>query len=340
VASRPAIPFRQAIAAAAVLALPVAGCGRASLVLPVRLEPATLSASVRPGPITGYESAVRVIAAMIVTELELPLPQQFTVFVYPSRAEYERGLVRVPGISPVRAAEIADYSVGLGHHRQVFINDEALRGAPRSDWLGVVAHELTHTAQYELSGGRRGRSEQWLREGMADWVRFLVLERLGEETLRHQRERALSAVARALPALRDDPPDLLVLGSPPGWSARTVSSGDRLTYGLAFLLTDDLIRHRGFESLRAYFRAFADSDDRFGHFRRAFGRSLAEFQSEALDRIRTELERAQGQKGDESVSLADAGSEARVFDWDAQAAGTWIEKGPTPAPFMSRRGDQ
>ncbi len=48
------------------------------------------------------------------------------------------------------------------------------------------------------------------------------------------------------------------------------AAGDRLTYGIAFLLTDDLIRHRGFESLRAYFRAFADSDDRFGHFRRAF----------------------------------------------------------------------
>ncbi len=307
-----------------------------SLVLPVRLEHETISAPLRPGPITGCESAGRVIAAIIVTELALPLPQQFTAFVYPSRAAYEQGLVRMAGIQPVRAAEIADYSVGLGQHRQLFINDEALRGAPRTDWLGVVAHELAHAAQYELSGGRRGKSEQWLREGMADWVRFLVLERLEEKTFRHQRERALSAVARALPALQDDPPDLLVLGSPPGWSARTARSGDRLTYGLAFLLTDDLIRHRGLESLRAYFRAFAHSDDRFGHFRRAFGRSLAEFQSEALDRIRTELERAQGQKGGESVSLADARPEARVFDWEAQAAGIWIEKGPTSAPFTSR----
>ncbi len=328
--SRPALPLRQAIAAAAILALPGAGCGRASLVLPVRLEPETLSAPVRPGPITGYESAVRAIAAIIVTELELPLPRQFTVFVYSTRAEYHQGLVHVAGISPMRAAKIADYSVGLGHHRQLFINDEAFRGAPRSDWLGVVAHELTHTAQYELSGGRRGRSEQWLREGMADWVRFLVLERLGEDTFRRQQDRALRAIAGALPALRDDPPDLLVLGSPPGWSARTVRWGDRLTYGLAFLLTDDLIRHRGFENLRAYFRAFANSDDRFGHFRRAFARSLAEFQSEALDRIRTDLERAKGQPGGESVFVADAGPEARVFE-------TCLGPGPTTGPGAGTR---
>ncbi len=291
---RPAILFRHAMVATVIFTLPAAGCGRASLVLPVRLEPEALSAPARVGPITGYESAVRAIAAIIATELALPLPQLLTAFVYPTRAEYRQGLVRLAGVSPVRAAAIADDSVGLGHHRRLFINDEALRGAPRSDWLGVVAHELTHTTQYELSGGRRGRSEQWLREGMAEWVRFRVLERLGEDTFLSQRECALSAVARALPALWDDPPDLLALGSPPGWSARAVRSGDRLTYGLAFLLADDLIRHRGVESLRAYFRAFADSDDRFGHFRRAFGRSLAEFQFEALDRIGVELERANG----------------------------------------------
>jgi hypothetical protein len=260
-----------------------------------------------------------VVTAIIVTELDLPLPRQFTVFVYSTRAEYQQGLVRVAGISLLRAVEIADSAVGLGHHRQIFINDEALRGAPRRDWLGVVAHELTHAAQYELSGGRRGRSEQWLREGMADWVRFLVLERVGEDTFRRQRERVLRAVAGVLPALRDNPPDLLALGSPPGWSARTVHSGGRLTYGLAFLLTDDLIRRHGFESLRAYFRAFTDSDDRFGHFQRAFGRSLAEFQSEALDRIRTESERRKPEAADAPVFVPDPGREARVLERGEEA---------------------
>lgn len=66
-----------------------------------------------------------------------PLSQ--TAFVYPTRAEYRQGLVRLAGISPVRAAELADDAVGLGHHRRLFINDEALRGAPRGDWLGAVA---------------------------------------------------------------------------------------------------------------------------------------------------------------------------------------------------------
>lgn len=284
---------RRRVAALAVAALLAVGCARQVQVLSFSIDALPPAAPVRVGVPGSYESAVRVIASIMTAELRLPLPSRFTVYVYPTGAEYAAGLARVGRMSAARAAEIADYSVGLGHHRQLFINDEALRGAPRSAWLGVVAHELTHAAQYELSGGRRGRSEQWLREGMADWVRFLVLERLGEDTFRRQRERALSAVAGALPALRDDPPDLLVLGSPPGWSARTVRSGGRLTYGLAFLLTDDLIRRRGFESLRAYFRAFTDSDDRFGHFRRAFALSVKEFESEALRRIRNEVARGQ-----------------------------------------------
>lgn len=308
-------PACRSLAAVGLTALLLAGCARAPFVLPVRVEPDTLAAWAHTRTPTDYGSAVRVIAAVMVLELELPLPDRFTVFVYPSRAGYQAGLVREGRLPPARAAEIAGYSVGLGQHRRLFVNDEALRGARRSVWLGVVAHELTHLAQYELTGGRRGRSEQWLREGMADWVAFRVLERLGEDTLHRQRERTLSAVAAALPAFRDDPLDLVVLGSPTGWAARSVRSGGRLTYGLAFLLTDDLIRRRGFESLRAYFRVFADSDDRFGHFRRAFGLSLTTFQSEALGRIRKE---GTGGATGKSVLGPDAGSEARVIDkWEA-----------------------
>jgi len=242
----------------------------------VRLDPEALPASTRLGFPRTYETAVPAVASILVRELGLPLPRLLTVFVYPIRAAYAAGLARVAEVSPQHAGELAASSVGLGQHQRLFINDEALRGQCRSAWLAVLAHELTHATQYELSGGRRGRSEQWLREGMAEWVAARVLDRLGEVAFHDRRERALRAVARAGP-LREGPS----------------------AYRLAFLLTDDLIRRSGFEHLRAYFRAFADSDDQARNFAEAFGFSRVEFEREALDRARREMDRVDGTRRDE-----------------------------------------
>lgn len=293
-------------AAAVAVALLAAGCAAGStLVLPIRIEPERLTAPAAARPFTDYESAVRSIAAIMVAELGLPLPRRFTLFIYPTRTEYERGLIRDGHMPQARAAEIAEYSVGLGQHRRLFINDGALRSAPQSASLRIVAHELTHLAQYELSGGRRGSSEQWLREGMADWVTSRTLERLGAGTSLYRRQRAVRTVARALPALEDDMLDLVDLGRPLGWETRHLRVGGQVTYGLALLLTEELIRRRGFESLIAYFQAFANSDDRFGHFRAAFGLSVEEFEAHALDRLRheaqaTELAPRRGVSGSDS----------------------------------------
>jgi hypothetical protein len=277
----------RGLAAAAALAWILAGCARATQVVPVRIDP-----DVAPGralrSVRGYESAIHGIARLMVAELRLPLPSRLTVFVYPTRIEFERGLAREMDLPPARAAMIADSAVGLGQARRVFINDEALRGVPRRAWLGLVAHELTHVAQYELAGGRRGRSEQWLREGMADWVAAWILERLGEASTHEWRQRALGAVAAVGTDARHGPSNLVVLGHPRGWKGRLLAAGRAPTYGVAFLLTDGLVRDHGLNGLIAYFRAFAESDDRFEHFRRAFGESLGEFERRALDRIRRE----------------------------------------------------
>jgi hypothetical protein len=41
----------------------------------------------------------------------------------------------------------------------------------------LLAHELTHTVQYELGGGHRGTSDQWLREGFAGVRRATIVDR-------------------------------------------------------------------------------------------------------------------------------------------------------------------
>jgi hypothetical protein len=106
------------------------------------------------------------------------------------------------------------------------------------------------------------------------------------------------------------PLDLVVLGHPRGWRARLSTVGTAPTYGLAFLLTDELVRRHGFDSLITYFRMFAGSDDRFGHFQRAFGESLYKFAPCALDRIRVEARVVPRVVECGEVSPPDAGLEA------------------------------
>ncbi len=273
----------------AVSVLILVGCAGKTLVLPIRLAPETLTGVDFAGSPRSYEAAARAIAALLIAEFGVPLPAELTVFVYPTRAAYAEGLAQAAQMPAARAAEVDDYSVGLAQARRLFLNEEAFRDSPRAAWLAIVAHELTHLAQYELSGGRRGSSEQWLREGLADWVACRVIERLGEGTFVGERDKALDAVALKERSIRDNPPDLVELGEPHGWEARHLRSGGHLTYGVAFLMTDELIRRHGLERLVAYFRMFADSDDRFGNFTRAFGASLREFEQEALRQIRVEL---------------------------------------------------
>ena len=238
----------------AVAILTAGSCARQPLVIPVSITAG--QSKIRFRSLQSYESAVPTIAGLLVGEFGLPLPARLTVFVYPTDVAYAEGLAKLGHMRTERAAEIAGYAIGVGQGERLFINDGALRGACAAVWLGLIAHELTHAAQYELSGGRRGRSEQWIREGMADWVARRVLDRLGVREGHGRRERGSS-------------------------------------YEIAFLMTDDLIRRRGFESVVAYFRAFATSDDRSGNFSRAFGVSLEAFTGQAFERLSGDLERGE-----------------------------------------------
>ncbi len=305
-------PAVRRLAAPALLVWVLAGCARATLVLPIERGAGVPTRPVRSSAVGGYEGAVRTIAAVITGELGLPLPDRFTVLVYPTRTEYERGLIRDGRLPPERAARLAAYSVGLAHRHRLFINDEALRGARRGVWLGVVAHELTHLAQYELAGGGRGRSEQWLREGMADWVAARVLERLGEATFGGRRQRLIGVLARASPGL-EHALDLADLGRPLRWEARHLASGEPSLYPLAFLAVDDLVRRRSFSSLIVYFQAFAASDERFGHFRRAFGLSMEAFEAEFSTGLRDELRRAAPDPACERRGAEEAAGEVPVI---------------------------
>jgi hypothetical protein len=275
-------------------AMLTAGCARETRVLQFWIAPDPPPVPAAPGDIVSYEEAVDTIAGIMVRELDIPLSGPLTVFVYPTREAYADGLVSTGGLAPEQAAKIAEYSIAVTEHGRLFVNDEDMRDLPRSTWLAMIAHELAHHAQYQLSGGRRGRSEQWLREGMADWVACQVLERLGHTTFRHERDLALREIAAAWSELASRPLDLVELGRPRGWEARHLEPDGHLVYRLALLLTDDLIRQHGWSRLLDYFRAFAESEERFDEFRRSFGASLEQFGADGLARLRNDLARREG----------------------------------------------
>ncbi len=261
----------------------VAGCGSGRLVIPVTVDPDRPPPS-DPAGLTTHERAVQGIAAVLVHDLGMPVPSPVTVYVYDSRAVFERGLVQDAHVSPARAAELSDFAIGIGKRRQLLLNDEGTERAGR-EWLRLIAHELAHVSQIEMAQGE-GLAEQWLAEGMAEWVAFRVLERLGLDTVARRRELSRAGIKThaALVAARLD---LETLGSPRWFTVRHRREGSLPTYQLAFLMADYLIRRDGFERVVDYFRAFAAHHDRRANFARAFGQTLEEFEREILGYLRS-----------------------------------------------------
>lgn len=257
----------------------IAGCGSGRVVVPITIDPAALVAPREGSGLTSHETAVRGIAAILVRDLGLPVPEQVTVYVYSSRQVFEYGLINDAHVSPARARELSDFAIGVGRPRQLLLNDEGGQSRGR-EWLRLIAHELTHVAQIELAQGE-GRGEQWLAEGMAEWVAFTVLERLGVDTVLRRRATATAGI-RTHAALAAARLDLETLGTPRGFTVRHLREGSLPTYQLAFLMAEYLIARDGFPKIVEYYRAFAQRQSRRDNFRLAFGQSLAEFEQEVL----------------------------------------------------------
>ena len=264
----------------------VSGCGSGRLVVPVTIEPGSLAPPNSARVMTTHEQAVRGISAILVSDLHLPVPEQVTVFVYDSRRVFEKGLVNDANVSPARAAELSDFAIGIGKRRQLLLNDE---GADRNgrEWLRLIAHEMAHVCQIELAQGE-GLAEQWLAEGMAEWVAFRVLERLGMDSIDRRRTISRAGIRNhaALVAARLD---LETLGSPRGFTVRHRKEGSLPTYQLAFLMADYLIERDGFDRVVEYFRSFSRGQDRHGNFGRAFGQSIEQFEHEVLAYLKSSV---------------------------------------------------
>ena len=271
---------RLVLVAAAVVA---AGCAHGRTVLPVRVQPAASSVPSDMPDLSSHEATVRMVADVITRDLALPLPDTVMVYVYSSREVFEQGLVDDGRVSRVRAAELSDFALGVGKRRQLLLHREPNVGS--AEWVRLVAHELAHVSQIEMAEGE-GRAEQWLAEGMAEWVSFRVLERLRLDTVVRRRLIAIETVRRHPPIVARRL-DLDSLGTPRGFTVRHLREGSLPTYQLAFLMADYLIARDGFGRMLTYFRSFERKNDRHAAFRDTFGQSLEQFEQEVLAHLKS-----------------------------------------------------
>jgi hypothetical protein len=224
--------------------------------------------------IADYQDAMDAIAAVMQREIGLPVPR-VALYLYADRAAYEQGLVADRHMDPAMARDIANFSRGVGSHNRISANESKLARMVWKERVRFLAHEFTHTIQYDLGGGRRGTSEQWLREGYAEWVSFRTVDALGLGSYADWRARRLRGFLRAYGRLA--PPPLDELSTIEQWVAARSKLGQEATYYQAFLATEALIQRRGNAAVIDYFRRFASSDDGRANFRASFGVELEAF---------------------------------------------------------------
>jgi Protein DA1 len=229
------------------------------------------------GHFADYDKAMAVVASLLREKFGLPVSQP-KLLLYSTREAFEANLVHVVRFDPVYAREVAGWAVAVGAPEMVLANEEALERIPWSERIRVLAHELVHTVQYGLSGGRRGTSDQWLREGFADWIAYRALESL-DPGGPSKRRNSLSARIKGT-AHRSSCAPLSEMVTLEDFMKSRVRFGGSSVYGQSLLATEFLVQRHGVQTVLHYFGLFRQSDDRLKNFRTAFGEDLAAFEKE------------------------------------------------------------
>ena len=230
------------------------------------------------GPTRG--DGIERVIDVLTHQIGLVLPAGTRVHVYTTRESFRRGLVRDAALGENGADELAAFAMGIARPGRALLNGRLSDGG--TEWLRLVAHELTHVAQFELAGGE-GRAEQWLAEGMAEHVAFQTLEHLGVSSLAQHRRTALMRVQQQ-PAFAHRRLDLSTLGSPRDFTLRHQREGSVETYHLTFLLADYLTERHGFDAMLEYFARLKRQPSEAA-FRAAFGYSIATFEAQAIEHL-------------------------------------------------------
>jgi hypothetical protein len=251
--------------------------------------------------ISTYPQALATTLDVIERDLELPPVPVSLVFVADTR-EIKALLLKI-GYPRKLASESARQMIAIAGHRMMLINQARLEQEGWPGRVSLLAHELGHVLQFELGGGKRGTSAQWLREGFSEWLELRVMEALGGADDRKARRQALETVrnpARTRVMTLGGPdsypgwveraherarvPPLSALGSWPDWVAQLGGPGGAGLYDYSFIAVTLLLEKHGLPAVLRYFELFAERQDPEANFLEAFGESEEELQ-ERLHRV-------------------------------------------------------
>jgi hypothetical protein len=235
------------------------------------------------GRASDYDRALAVVTSVLKKEFELPVSQT-KFLLYPNREVFEANLVHIVRFDPVYAREVAGWAVAVGAPEMVLANEEALERIPWSERIRVLAHELVHTVQYGLAGGRRGTSDQWLREGFADWIAYRVLESLDTGNPSFRRALLLARIKGTVRRLSCAPLSEMVTLQ--DFTKSRTRVGGSAIYSQCFLAVDLLVKQHGVQAALDYFSLFKRSDDRLENFRTVFSQDLAGFERDFNNYLR------------------------------------------------------
>jgi hypothetical protein len=244
--------------------------------------------------ISTYEEALATVLQAMQGELGLPRLQVTLVFL-PDARGLEALLLRI-GYPPPLARSAARQLVAIGGYRTVLVNQARLESQGWRWRLFILAHELAHVLQYELGGGTRGASAQWLREGFAEWVATRVTA--GPEQVEDQKARQQAIIRMRTYAqsrfpvtlapggfARGEPfparvvvPPLSELRSFPQWLEQSRGDAGPVLPDYAFLAVDTLLEQHGRPAILRYFELFAVRQDAAANFLEVFGESEEQFE--------------------------------------------------------------
>ena len=234
-----------------------------------------------------YADAIPLIADILERDVGLP-PARGTLYLHADRAHFEAALLE-QGYSEPLARETAQIMAAIGGADKVIANAGAFSGQAWPQRIATLAHELVHVAQYEMGGGTRGTSDQWLREGLAELLSHRVLESLGLVRLAQIRQRARLIV---LDADAQAPlPRLVELVTFPEWVRAGSRHRSAPLYPLAPIAIGHLVETHALEAVLAYFRRFATSSNREQNFLEAFGETVQSFDAGFWKAVRAEPQR-------------------------------------------------
>lgn len=173
------------------------------------------------------------------------------------------------------ARRLAVSSTAVGNYRKVMLDNSRVSKLHWNEWVKLLAHELTHSAERELINGRPSSADQWLREGFAEWVGYKVADKFGAENFSKSRQSVLDLIATA--RSYQTFPSLNQLARNTDWITWLRTLGRPGTYGQALIAVDILIEQKGVEAMVDYFRLFAKVNNREKNFSSAFGETLSVF---------------------------------------------------------------